>query len=111
MDPAALDRFAAVAGELPLRVTADGQPVAPLAGGVPGALAGLLGRTVLARIDGTWARLKVCRDLGCREAFYDASRNRSGTWCSMAVCGARAKQRTFVDRRRARSATAGPPPR
>ena len=40
-------------------------------------------------------RLKVCRNEGCRWAFYDTSRNRSGVWCSMAICGNREKGRVF----------------
>jgi predicted RNA-binding Zn ribbon-like protein len=44
---------------------------------------------------GSWQRLKVCRNDGCRWAFYDSSRNRSGAWCSMAICGNRIKGRTF----------------
>ena len=50
--------------------------------------------------DGTWRRLKACREDTCQWAFYDRSKNRSGTWCSMAVCGNRAKARAY------RSATA-----
>jgi predicted RNA-binding Zn ribbon-like protein len=34
--------------------------------------------------DGTWSRLKPCRNHGCRWLFYDHSTNRSGTWCTMA---------------------------
>ena len=43
--------------------------------------------------DGTFARLKACREHTCEWAFYDHSRNRSATWCSMEVCGNRAKAR------------------
>jgi len=45
--------------------------------------------------EGTWPRLKVCRDDVCRWAFYDSSRNRSGVWCTMAICGNRTKGRIF----------------
>jgi predicted RNA-binding Zn ribbon-like protein len=44
---------------------------------------------------GTWQRLKVCRNDTCRWAFYDSSRNHSGAWCTMAICGNRMKGRTF----------------
>ena len=44
---------------------------------------------------GTWQRLKVCRNDTCRWAFYDSSRNRSGAWCTMAICGNRMKGRAF----------------
>lgn len=43
-------------------------------------------------------RLKVCRNDGCRWAFYDTSRNRSGVWCSMAICGNRQKGRVYRSR-------------
>lgn len=46
-------------------------------------------------VDGTWQRLKTCRNDVCRWAFYDASKNRSGVWCSMAVCGSRIKARSW----------------
>ncbi len=53
-----------------------------------------------ASVDGTWERLKICRNDVCRWAFYDASKNRSGVWCSMAVCGARLKARSWRERHR-----------
>jgi predicted RNA-binding Zn ribbon-like protein len=51
-----------------------------------------------AMIDGTWKRLKVCRN--CEWAFYDTSKNRSGSWCSMQLCGNRLKTRAYRKRRR-----------
>jgi predicted RNA-binding Zn ribbon-like protein len=54
-------------------------------------------------VDGSWSRLKACRNHGCRWAFYDYSRNRSASWCSMQLCGNRTKTRTY---RRRRGATA-----
>jgi predicted RNA-binding Zn ribbon-like protein len=81
---------------------ADGAvSLAPASGGLDGAFAALLAIVARAALDGTWERLKVCADDGCRWAFYDRSRNRSGSWCSMAVCGNRAKARNFRARRRA----------
>ena len=53
-----------------------------------------------AMLDGTWGRLKACRN--CRWSFYDFSPNRSATWCSMQLCGNRKKTRAY----RARKATA-----
>lgn len=50
-------------------------------------------------VDGTWTRLKACRN--CRWAFYDYSPNRSATWCSMKLCGNRTKTRSY--RRRVRA--------
>lgn len=95
---AALDE---AAGELPLRVRfADDSSLLNRAG--TDGLAAILAVTVLARADGSWPRLKACRERDCRWAFYDASKNRSGTWCSMAVCGTEAKKRAFIERRRRR---------
>ena len=52
-----------------------------------------------AMLDGSWARLKACRN--CRWCFYDYSPNRSATWCSMQLCGNRKKTRAYRTRRRA----------
>ena len=46
-----------------------------------------------AMLDGTWPRLKVCRN--CEWAFYDTSKNRSGSWCSMRLCGNRLKTKAY----------------
>src|SRR5207237_71821 len=51
--------------------------------------------------DGTWARIKACRNDRCQKAFYDTSKNRSGAWCSMAGCGSRLKARAYRHRRTA----------
>jgi predicted RNA-binding Zn ribbon-like protein len=59
-----------------------------------------------AAADGTWDRLKVCADHGCRWAYYDNSKNRSRSWCNMAVCGNRSKAREY--RRRQRTVEAPP---
>jgi predicted RNA-binding Zn ribbon-like protein len=53
-----------------------------------------------AMIDGSWGRLKACRN--CRWSFYDNSPNRSATWCSMQLCGNRRKTRAYRRRRAAR---------
>lgn len=51
-----------------------------------------------AMLDGSWLRLKVCRN--CEWAFYDFSRNRSASWCSMQLCGNRKKTRAYRARKR-----------
>lgn len=51
-----------------------------------------------AMLDGTWPRLKACRN--CCWSFYDYSPNRSATWCSMQLCGNRKKTRAYRRRRR-----------
>jgi predicted RNA-binding Zn ribbon-like protein len=65
----------------------------PAASGVDAALGKILAITFRSMLDGTWHRLKVCRDDTCRWAFYDRSKNRSGSWCLMSVCGNRCKAR------------------
>lgn len=93
------------AASAPLRVRLDASGVAGVAPGgegLGGAIARLLAAAVVASIDGTWSRLKVCRDHDCLAAFYDHSRNGSGAWCTMATCGNRAKARRY--RRRAQAA-------
>jgi predicted RNA-binding Zn ribbon-like protein len=51
-----------------------------------------------AMLDGTWGRLKACRN--CHWSFFDYSPNRSATWCSMQICGNRTKTRAYRSRRR-----------
>jgi predicted RNA-binding Zn ribbon-like protein len=61
------------------------------------ALDNVLAIALGAMLDGTWGRLKACRN--CRWSFYDYSPNRSATWCSMQLCGNRAKTRAYRKRR------------
>ena len=67
--------------------------------GLDGALGTIVAVVLGAMADGSWSRLKVCREDTCQWAFYDHSRNRSGQWCVMAVCGNRNKARSFRARR------------
>ena len=55
--------------------------------------------STLAMLDGTWPRLKCCRNHHCRWSFYDYSKNRSASWCSMQLCGNRTKTRAYRARR------------
>ncbi len=66
---------------------------------VGGVTARLLVAAVGASSEGTWQRLKACRNEGCLWAFYDGSKNRSGSWCTMDVCGSRAKMRAYRRRK------------
>jgi predicted RNA-binding Zn ribbon-like protein len=66
--------------------------------GVAGALGRLLAVVQASIAQGTWARLKACRDHTCEWAFYDHTKNRSGAWCTMEVCGNRAKARAYRER-------------
>jgi len=92
----------ASAAPLKVRFHDDGQVMLePDIAGVDGALARLIGVVFTAMINGTWRRLKVCRNERCQKAFYDTSKNRSGAWCSMARCGSRLKARAYRRRSRA----------
>src|SRR5215469_1321187 len=96
-----IDVFNRLASDAPLtvRLRRDGLPtLEPDISGVNGAIARLVGIVFTAMTDGTWARLKACRNERCQIAFYDTSKNRSGAWCSMAGCGSRFKARTYRHR-------------
>jgi predicted RNA-binding Zn ribbon-like protein len=62
-----------------------------------------------AQRDGSWARLKACRNPDCSWAFYDRSHAGRGAWCDMAVCGNRIKNRNLRTRRSGRSSGAPEP--
>ncbi len=99
--PAAWDALDAAArrARMELRFVApDGPRLQPAADGVDGALGRLLEIVRSAAADGSWARMKACRDPECAWVFYDNSRNRSGAWCNMEVCGNRSKARAFRQR-------------
>jgi predicted RNA-binding Zn ribbon-like protein len=102
LDPAAVDEVnaAAKSAELVVRFDAHGHAaLSPVRPGIDGALGRLLAIVFRSMADGTWERLKACRDDSCEWAFYDWSKNRSGAWCDMAVCGNRAKARAYRERR------------
>jgi predicted RNA-binding Zn ribbon-like protein len=69
--------------------------------GVDGAVGRVLAVSFLSMLDGSWKRLKSCRNHHCRWAFYDYSKNRSASWCSMQLCGNRTKTRAYRARQRA----------
>ncbi len=77
-------------GELDLRPDGDGGPAG---------LCALLLVVRDAQQDGSWARLKACRNPECRWAYYDRSHAGRGAWCDMAVCGNRIKNRNLRSRR------------
>lgn len=98
LDPASPETLRRVGGESPLVVSfsEDGSPrLEPVDGGVRGALARILAAVERAEAEGSFRRLKACREDVCQWAFYDRSRNRSGRWCSMSVCGTRSKMRAY----------------
>ena len=69
----------------------------PSTAGVDGALGTLAAGVYEAMRDGSWERLKTCRN--CGWAFWDASKNRSAVWCSMQLCGSRLKVRRYRSRK------------
>ncbi len=81
--------------------TAGGVRLEPSDTGLAGALAHILVNVHTAVIDGTWPRLKACRNEACRWVFYDTSKNRSGIWCTMSICGDKLKSRAYRRRHRA----------
>ena len=85
----------AAAARLTVRIGDDG--VVRIAGGAD-ALDDVVAAALNAMLDGSWSRLKACRN--CCWSFYDKSPNRSATWCSMQLCGNRKKVREYRRRRR-----------
>jgi predicted RNA-binding Zn ribbon-like protein len=91
-----------LAADLPLLVRfSSGPALVPVSAGVDQVLSRLLATLHDAMVDGTWCRLKACRNSHCRWAFYDHSRNSSGAWCSELACGSRMKVRAYRARQRA----------
>ena len=93
-DEAALAVVNRAASRLTLEVEGAGR-VRVAAGG--DALDQVVAVALGAMLDGSWGRLKACRN--CNWSFYDYSPNRSATWCSMQLCGNRKKTRTYRRRR------------
>jgi predicted RNA-binding Zn ribbon-like protein len=109
VDAASIGLLDAVSADLPLAVRfgGTGHPaLRPIGEGLEAALGTLMADIATAVADGTWARLKTCRNDTCRWAYWDGSKNRSGAWCSMAVCGNRMKGRRYRRRRREESTSA-----
>ena len=97
---AAINRAAREA-RLSIEVTPSGQVAfEPEAKGVAGALGRIVAVALEAMLDGSWQRLKACRQ--CEWSYYDYSRNHSARWCSMSICGNRAKTKAYR-RRKARA--------
>ncbi len=77
-----------------------GVSVAVTKADVDGAFARVVAVAFEAMLDGSWSRLKACRQ--CEWVFWDTSKNRSGSWCSMQLCGNRRKTRAYRSRKSAR---------
>jgi predicted RNA-binding Zn ribbon-like protein len=89
--------FDEAAARARLTVGFPGPRLAGQAPGVDGALGAIVAAVYDAMRDGSWTRLKTCRN--CEWAFWDKSKNRSAAWCSMQLCGSRAKVRRYRARR------------
>jgi predicted RNA-binding Zn ribbon-like protein len=97
LDAAAVDTVNDAARQVSLRVDEHGGLSVETEGD---ALDRVVAIALGAMLDGTWGRLKACRN--CRWSFYDYSPNRSATWCSMQLCGNRRKTRAYRARRASR---------
>lgn len=84
-----------------LRVSLEPPELVPLGGGVDDFLGRLFAIVHDAQLDGSWKRLKGCRN--CHWVFYDESKNRSAAWCSMELCGNRLKTARYRRRSAARA--------
>ena len=100
-DPHSILRRAATQARFTLDL--EHRALTPEAPGVDGLVGRVLAVAYGAMVDGSWSRLKACRNHGCRWAFYDYSRNRSASWCSMQLCGNRTKTRVYRRRRSAKA--------
>jgi predicted RNA-binding Zn ribbon-like protein len=92
-----------LAQKAPLIVRFDetGTPLLSPAGtGVPAAIATILARIMAGAADGTWYRLKLCRNAECQRVFYDTTKNHSAVWCSSQHCGNRMAARAYRARAR-----------
>jgi predicted RNA-binding Zn ribbon-like protein len=94
-DPVAWRALSEAAGDLSFRVVVErDEPRLQVRGSALDVTA-----VMAARADGSWARLKACRN--CHWVVFDPSKNRSSRWCSMTACGGRHNAREY--RRRQRS--------
>lgn len=100
---ASVEEVNELAATAPLRARFESEDEPRLVPAAEDVVGGVMGRilavAVLSAAEGTWRRLKACRNEGCLWSFYDNSKNRSGIWCTMDVCGARAKMRAYRRRR------------
>jgi predicted RNA-binding Zn ribbon-like protein len=95
LEESAVAVFNRAAARVPLQLGDGGVPTIAAGGD---ALDEVVAIALGAMLDGTWIRLKACRN--CRWSFYDYSPPRKATWCSMQLCGNRAKTRAYRSRRK-----------
>jgi predicted RNA-binding Zn ribbon-like protein len=102
-----IDRAARII-QVGLGFGSEGSSVRPAGRGLEREVATVLIAVHSAMADGTWERIRTCRNPDCRWAFYDRSRNHSKVWCTMAECGNKMKARRFRQRRKTETAAEGP---
>jgi predicted RNA-binding Zn ribbon-like protein len=105
LDVAAVNALNAAAGDVPLTLSVvasaeGGWSLSPVGDAADAYTGRILAAVAGAMADGSWSRVKACRNDTCRWLFHDRSRNRSGTWCTMAGCGSRMKARAYRARQR-----------
>jgi predicted RNA-binding Zn ribbon-like protein len=95
-------RLNSYASRVPLRAGFGAGPatLVPAGEGIEAMLGEVVAAMVLAERDGSWPRVKICREDTCQVVFFDQSKNQSKTWCSMGVCGNRNKTRSYRSRQR-----------
>lgn len=71
----------------------------PTGSNVSAALGRILTIVATSALDGTWSRLKVCRNPECQRTFFDGSKNRSAVWCTTRWCGNKLNARAYRARR------------
>ena len=103
-EPSAVTRLDAAAARAGISLRMADAELTPAAGGIDGAVGRLIAIAFLARLDGSFARLRPCSNPRCRSVFYDRSKNRSARWCDMRSCGNQAKVRAYRQRQRAAGA-------
>jgi predicted RNA-binding Zn ribbon-like protein len=67
--------------------------------GVPGVFGTILAAAADAAAQGSWPRLKMCKNATCYAGFYDKTRNQSGQFCSSA-CNSQASMRAYRERQK-----------
>lgn len=104
-DCAARSALDTLVATIPLqaRITHGSPALVPASAGLDCALGKLIIAAIVAQVNGTWNRLKMCAAQDCHWVFYDASKNCLGRWCSMEVCGNRLKTRNYRQRIRAKT--------
>jgi predicted RNA-binding Zn ribbon-like protein len=87
-----------VAETIPVMVNFDQQGVPgllPTGSDLTAALGRILAIVATSALDGTWQRLKICRNPDCQRTFFDGSKNRSAVWCTTQSCGNKLNARAY----------------